>query len=97
VMVATSGDVLADADTIAAFERLMRIATVVTPNLPELGVLVPAVRPEPVEGHLSAREHRRKPCAGASTGSARTGVGDVLRRLERLHVDDETVLHVALH
>ncbi|PMZ24090.1 bifunctional hydroxymethylpyrimidine kinase/phosphomethylpyrimidine kinase, partial [Pseudomonas sp. FW306-02-F04-BA] len=27
VMVATSGDVLADADTIAAFERLMRIAT----------------------------------------------------------------------
>ncbi|QUT06651.1 hydroxymethylpyrimidine/phosphomethylpyrimidine kinase [Sphingobium phenoxybenzoativorans] len=39
VMVATSGSVLADADTIAAFERLMRIATVVTPNIPELAAL----------------------------------------------------------
>ena len=39
VMVATSGATLADTDTIAAFERLMRIATVVTPNLPELTAL----------------------------------------------------------
>jgi hydroxymethylpyrimidine/phosphomethylpyrimidine kinase len=39
VMVATSGDTLADAETIAAFERLMKLATVVTPNLPELGAL----------------------------------------------------------
>ncbi len=39
VMVATSGSVLADAPTIAAFERLMRIASVVTPNLPELAAL----------------------------------------------------------
>ena len=39
VMVATSGDVLADADTITAFERLMALATVVTPNLPELAAL----------------------------------------------------------
>ncbi|PAX07664.1 bifunctional hydroxymethylpyrimidine kinase/phosphomethylpyrimidine kinase [Sphingomonas lenta] len=39
VMVATSGSVLADAETIAAFERLMRIASVVTPNLPELEAL----------------------------------------------------------
>ena len=39
VMVATSGAVLADADTIAAFRRLMTLATVVTPNLPELAVL----------------------------------------------------------
>jgi hydroxymethylpyrimidine/phosphomethylpyrimidine kinase len=39
VMVATSGAVLADADTIAAFERLMRLATLTTPNLPELEVL----------------------------------------------------------
>jgi hydroxymethylpyrimidine/phosphomethylpyrimidine kinase len=39
VMVATSGSTLADADTIAAFERLMRIASVVTPNLPELEAL----------------------------------------------------------
>ena len=39
VMVATSGSVLADDATIAAFGRLMRIATLVTPNLPELEVL----------------------------------------------------------
>ena len=39
VMVATSGSVLADAATIAAFARLIRIATVVTPNLPELTAL----------------------------------------------------------
>ncbi|TCP73175.1 bifunctional hydroxymethylpyrimidine kinase/phosphomethylpyrimidine kinase [Sphingomonas sp. PP-CE-1G-424] len=39
VMIATSGSVLADSDTIAAFTRLMRIATLVTPNLPELAAL----------------------------------------------------------
>ena len=39
VMVATSGAVLADADTIAAFGRLMRLAALVTPNLPELAAL----------------------------------------------------------
>jgi hydroxymethylpyrimidine/phosphomethylpyrimidine kinase len=39
VMVASSGAALADDPTIAAFERLMRRATVVTPNLPELRTL----------------------------------------------------------
>jgi hydroxymethylpyrimidine/phosphomethylpyrimidine kinase len=39
VMVATSGATLADGATIAAFERLMRRATIVTPNAPELAVL----------------------------------------------------------
>ena len=39
VMVATSGSVLADDDTIAAFERLGRIASLVTPNLVELAAL----------------------------------------------------------
>jgi len=39
VMVSTSGSVLAEDDTIAAFERLMRLATVTTPNLPELAAL----------------------------------------------------------
>lgn len=39
VMVATSGSVLANAATIAAFERLMRLATVTTPNVPELQAL----------------------------------------------------------
>ncbi|MBX7527779.1 bifunctional hydroxymethylpyrimidine kinase/phosphomethylpyrimidine kinase [Qipengyuania vesicularis] len=39
VMVATSGSDLADEATIAAFGALMQIATVVTPNLPELAAL----------------------------------------------------------
>lgn len=39
VMVATSGSQLADEETIAAFERLMRIASLVTPNLPEMEAL----------------------------------------------------------
>jgi hydroxymethylpyrimidine/phosphomethylpyrimidine kinase len=39
VMIATSGAILADADTITAFERLMAIASLVTPNLPELAAL----------------------------------------------------------
>jgi hydroxymethylpyrimidine/phosphomethylpyrimidine kinase len=39
VMVATSGSLLADDDTIAAFEDLMAIATVTTPNLIELAAL----------------------------------------------------------
>ncbi len=39
VMVATSGSLLADEATIASFDRLMRVASVVTPNLPELEAL----------------------------------------------------------
>ncbi len=39
VMVATSGSVLADAATIAAFRALLRRAMVATPNLPELEAL----------------------------------------------------------
>lgn len=39
VMVATSGSSLADGATIAAFERLMAFATLVTPNIPELEAL----------------------------------------------------------
>lgn len=39
VMVATSGATLADPPTVAAFERLMKLATLVTPNLPELEAL----------------------------------------------------------
>ena len=39
VMVATSGAVLADEETIEAFELLMRRATLVTPNVPELEAL----------------------------------------------------------
>ena len=39
VMVATSGAALADTATMAAFTRLIAIATLVTPNLPELSAL----------------------------------------------------------
>lgn len=39
VMVATSGAVLADGATVAAFKRLIALATLVTPNLPELTAL----------------------------------------------------------
>jgi hydroxymethylpyrimidine/phosphomethylpyrimidine kinase len=39
VMIATSGAALADAGTIAAFERLMQIATLTTPNVAELEAL----------------------------------------------------------
>ena len=39
VMIATSGAALADGATIAAFARLMAIATLTTPNLPELAAL----------------------------------------------------------
>lgn len=39
VMVATSGSVLADEATIAGFERLMALATLTTPNVPELAAL----------------------------------------------------------
>ncbi|MEJ5976848.1 bifunctional hydroxymethylpyrimidine kinase/phosphomethylpyrimidine kinase [Novosphingobium sp. PS1R-30] len=39
VMIATSGSVLADAATIAGFERLMALATLTTPNVSELEAL----------------------------------------------------------
>lgn len=39
VMIATSGSTLADPDTIAAFGRMMALASVVTPNIPELAAL----------------------------------------------------------
>ena len=39
VMIATSGAPLADAATIAAFARLLDVATIATPNLPELAAL----------------------------------------------------------
>lgn len=39
VMIATSGSVLADEATIAGFEKLMQLATLTTPNVPELQAL----------------------------------------------------------
>jgi hydroxymethylpyrimidine/phosphomethylpyrimidine kinase len=39
VMIASSGSVLADEGTVAAFERLMKRAALTTPNVPELAAL----------------------------------------------------------
>jgi hydroxymethylpyrimidine/phosphomethylpyrimidine kinase len=51
VMVATSGSELADDPTIAAFSKLMDLATVATPNLPELARL--SGQEDPVAAALS--------------------------------------------
>jgi hydroxymethylpyrimidine/phosphomethylpyrimidine kinase len=61
VMVATSGSVLADEATIAAFGRLTAIAALITPNAPELAALTG----RPV-GNLSELESAAKALAEAS-------------------------------
>ncbi|MDB5681724.1 MAG: phosphomethylpyrimidine kinase [Sphingomonas bacterium] len=85
VMIATSGDRLADADTIAAFERLMALATVVTPNLPELETLaqISTVRAELVEALPSSLADKK---GSPSTSSGRTEVGGVIARQFRCAV-----------
>ena len=52
VMVATSGAPLADEATIAAFGRLMDVATIATPNLPELKQLTSEEDPVAAALHL---------------------------------------------
>jgi len=52
VMVATSGGVLADEPTVAAFGRLMDVATIATPNLPELKRLTSEEDPVAAALHL---------------------------------------------
>src|SRR5438874_8782934 len=52
VMVATSGAPLADEPTIAAFGRLMDVATIATPNLPELKRLTSEDDPVSAALHL---------------------------------------------
>ena len=52
VMVATSGGELADAATVAAFGRLMDVATIATPNLPELNRLTSEEDPVAAALHL---------------------------------------------
>jgi hydroxymethylpyrimidine/phosphomethylpyrimidine kinase len=55
VMVATSGDMLADQPTIAAFGRLLSLATVATPNAPELAVLADGPVDDMAEALAAAR------------------------------------------
>jgi hydroxymethylpyrimidine/phosphomethylpyrimidine kinase len=52
VMVATSGSTLADGATIAAFGRLMDVATITTPNMPELKQLTSEEDPVAAALHL---------------------------------------------
>src|SRR3954453_10472434 len=52
VMVATSGSALADEPTIAAFGRLLDVATIATPNLPELKRLTSEDDPVAAALHL---------------------------------------------
>ncbi len=52
VMVATSGAALADEATVAAFGRLMGVATLATPNLPELARLTQEEDPVAAALHL---------------------------------------------
>lgn len=52
VMVATSGDALADEATVAAFGQLMELATIATPNLPELRRLTSEEDPVAAALHL---------------------------------------------
>jgi len=52
VMASTSGGVLADDSTIAAFGRLMDVATIATPNLPELKRLTSEEDPVAAALHL---------------------------------------------
>jgi hydroxymethylpyrimidine/phosphomethylpyrimidine kinase len=60
VMIATSGAALADEATIAAFARLMTLATVTTPNAPELAALA-GVRVEDEAGaEVAARNLSRR-------------------------------------
>ena len=78
VMVATSGAALADDATIAAFGRLMDVATIATPNLPELQRLTSEEDPVAAALHLVG-EHRLR---GADQGRAR-GRRRARRRADR--------------
>jgi hydroxymethylpyrimidine/phosphomethylpyrimidine kinase len=77
VMVATSGAALADPETVAAFAPLMDLATLITPNLPELAALTEM----PVETLDEVAEAavvlaRRHDCAVLAKGGH--GAGDRL-------------------
>ena len=70
VMVATNGAELADQATIAVFERLMRLATIITPNSIELAALTGSA---PIETEDALTEESVK--LARRTGSAVIGKG----------------------
>ena len=75
VMVSTSGSILADEATIAAFHALMAVSTVVTPNVPELARLTWS---DPQSAYEMEREARR---LARDTGTAVLAKGG--------HLDDD--------
>ena len=83
VMIATSGSVLADEATIAGFERLMALATLTTPNVPELAALGGAER-------MAARGVAYLAKGGDAEGAVvedrlvRPGMADVVWRSDRI-------------
>ena len=79
VMVATSGAALADPATVAAFEVLMRLATVVTPNTPELTALAGA----------EVLDETTQSCAAAAV-MERTGCKAILAKGGHLVLNGET-------
>lgn len=74
VMVATSGAELADEATIAAFRRLMSLATVITPNLPELEKLsgMPCKDEEAIIAAAASLAERSR-CAVLAKGGHKEG------------------------
>lgn len=82
VMVASSGARLADTATIAAFERLMDRATVVTPNIPELEAFAGAALPT-VEARAEAA--RRLAAAHGCAVLAKGGHDDGPTVIDRLY------------
>lgn len=79
VMVATSGSVLADPVTIVAFDRLMRLASVVTPNLPELEALAGVrVTDEVTQGYAAAYLLEERGCAAVLAKGGHWPGGQIL-------------------
>lgn len=67
VMVATSGDRLVTAETTAVIiERLLGLATVITPNLPETGALLGAAAPDNPADMITAAARLRELGTGAA-------------------------------
>ncbi|HKT14399.1 MAG TPA: bifunctional hydroxymethylpyrimidine kinase/phosphomethylpyrimidine kinase [Allosphingosinicella sp.] len=55
VMVATSGDALADPEAVAMFDQLIAVSSLVTPNLPELALLTGRTLYNVAEMEMAAR------------------------------------------
>jgi hydroxymethylpyrimidine/phosphomethylpyrimidine kinase len=91
VMIATSGAALADEATVAAFGQLMDLATIATPNLPELVRLTG--KEDPVEGALGLVSAHR--CAVLVKGGHDEGeaVADALIEEDNLTSWQGTRIH----